>query len=442
MRKRNLFPVILVCLIILIIGGAGFIFFKDMQGPEISTIPDTGRVSPSTTLKITMKDPAGIRSLVVGIRKNNVLNVIFNKHYDTYEPEVTAEVPLKNAQLREGAFELDIRATDGSLAGFGQGNTKTMLLPMRLDTRSPRITMQALPPNVRRGGAGVIRYLIDEDVTQTGVLIGDYFVPGYLQKDGSYVCFFPFPYTMTAKEFKNAIKITATDLAGNVTRHPLTLMAYERNFKKDKLEISDNFLQTVEAKLSHLAPHAKSPLECYLYINKEVRAANVEMLRNLRDDTSAAILWNGAFLRLPRSAARAGFADHRTFTYNGQTVGESWHLGFDLASIRNAPVPASNSGKIILTGEEGIYGNIIVIDHGLGLMSIYSHLNEILVKPGDIVQKGQQIGITGSTGLAFGDHLHFGILVGGLEVTPLEWIDPKWIKDNVTSRIGEDLFPH
>lgn len=440
MRKNN-FSKIFVSLIILFLVGVGYIFFKDMQGPEITTSHETGKVSAESVLKITMSDPAGIRSLVVGIRKNNVLNVIFNKHYDVYEKEVTAEVPLKNAQLREGAFDLDIRATDGSLAGFGQGNTRTLLLPMRLDTKPPRITMQALPPNVRRGGAGVIRYAIDEEVTRNGVLIGDYFVPGYLQKDGSYVCFFPFPYTMTAREYKNAIKITATDLAGNVTRHPLTLTAIERNFRKDKLEISDNFLQTVEAKLAHLAPHVKSPLECYLYINNEVRAANVEMLRKLRDDTSAAILWSGVFLRLPRSASRAGFADHRQFTYQGKNIAESWHLGFDLASVRNAPVPASNSGKVILTGDQGIYGNIIVIDHGLGLMSIYSHLNEILVKPGDIVQKDQQIGITGSTGLAFGDHLHFGILVGGLEVTPLEWIDPKWIRDNVITRIGGDLFP-
>lgn len=442
MYRRNYIPTILVSIIILALAGTGYIFFHDMQGPQVETSPENGKISPASTLKIKMSDPAGIRSLIVGIRKNNVVNVIYNKHYDVYEPEVTAEVPLANAQLREGAFELDIRATDGSMAGFGQGNTRTVLLPMRMDTRPPRLTMQALPPNVRRGGAGVIKYSANEEITQTGVLIGDYFVPGYLQKDGSYVCFFPFPYTMTAKEFKNSVKITATDLAGNVTRQPLSLMAFERNFKRDKIDISENFLQMVEAKLSHLAPNAKSPLECYLYINNEVRAANVAMLRNLKTDTSAAILWNGAFLRLPRAAPRAGFADHRYFTYKGENVGESWHLGFDLASVRNAPVPASNSGKVIVTGEEGIYGNIIVIDHGLGLMSIYSHLNEILVKPGDIVQKNQQIGVTGSTGLAFGDHLHFGILVGGLEVTPLEWIDPKWIKDNVTSRIGENLFPN
>lgn len=425
-------------LIIALLGIAGYIFFKDMDGPKVTIQPDNGRISPSSSLAITMKDPAGIRSLMVGIRKNNTLNVIYEKRFDPYTTERTIEVPMKDIQQREGAFELEIRATDASMAGFGQGNTRTVLLPLRLDTHPPRISLKNLPPNVRRGGAGVIRYTIDEPVTKSGVLIEDYFVPGFLQKDGSFVCFFPFPYGMTAKEYKNTIKITATDLAGNTSTSRLNVTAIERTFKNDKLDISDNFLQTVANKLQHLAPDAKSNLECYLYINNEVRKADAQMLQNLREDTAAAMLWSGPFLRLPRSASRAGFADHRFMTYQGKQIGESWHLGFDLASVRNADVPAANSGRVIFTGEQGIYGNLIVIDHGLGLMSLYSHLSEISVKPGEVVNKGQLIAKTGSTGLAFGDHLHFGILVSGIEVTPLEWIDPKWIRDNVTLRIEPD----
>lgn len=439
MDKGKLLPTSLGVALVLILGVVGYIFFKDMEGPAVDVEPASGKISPASKLKIKMSDPAGIRSLIVGIRHNNVLNVIYDKHFDEYLPEREVEVPLKNAQLREGFFEMEVRATDASLAGFGQGNTRTKLLPMRLDIRPPRISMQVLPPNVRRGGAAVIRYTIDEPVSQNGVLIGDYFVPGYLQKDGSYLCFFPFPYTMTARDYKNSIQITATDLAGNITRSRLNIMAFERTFKNDKINLSDNFLGAVENKLRHLAPNETDPLKIYLYINKEVRAASVKMLQNIKLDTSAAMLWEGVFLRLPRSASRAGFADHRYFSYQGKQVGESYHLGFDLASVQNAEVPAANSGRVIFTGEEGIYGNLIIIDHGLGLMSLYSHLSEIFIKPGDLVKKAQIIGKTGSTGLAFGDHLHFGILVGGLEVTPLEWIDAKWIKDNVTGRIGEEL---
>lgn len=441
MRKGSMISAFFGILLIVILGGGAYLFFKDLDGPSIEITPATDRVSPASVLKVRMKDSSGIRSLVVGIRKNNVFNPIYNKHFDEYLPEREVEVPFKDAQLREGAFEMEIRATDGSMAGFGQGNTRTQLMGMRLDTQPPRISMQALPPNVRRGGAAVIRYTIDEKVTRNGVLINDYFVPGYLQKDGSYLCFFPFPYTMTAKEYKNAVEITATDLAGNTAKNRLSLNAFERTFKNDKLDLKDNFLEAVENKLGNLAPGARDPLECYLYINNQVRAANVEELRNIRLNTAHAILWSGVFLRMPRSAPRAGFADHRYFSYQGKPVGESYHLGFDLASVRNAEVPAANSGKVILTGELGIYGNLIIIDHGLGVMSLYSHLSETFVRPDDIVAKGQLIGKTGDTGLAFGDHLHFGMLAGGVEVTPQEWIDPKWIKDNVTGRIGEDLMP-
>ena len=244
---------------------------------------------------------------------------------------------------------------------------------------------------------------------------------------------------MTARDYKNSVEITATDLAGNVTKSHLTVMSFERTFKSDSIEVTDNFLLAVESKLRDLAPDAANPLECYLYINNQVRTANVQTLRDIGRDSASAMLWSGVFERLPRSAPRAGFGDHRFFSYQGKPVGESYHLGFDLASVRNAEVPAANSGRVVFCGNLGIYGNLIVIDHGLGLMSLYSHLNDQLVKAGDVVQKGQIIAHTGSTGLAFGDHLHFGILVGGVEVTPLEWLDPKWIKDNVTGRIDASM---
>lgn len=435
MRKKSMFSTVLGLLILAALAAGAYTFFKDLDGPTIRVTPNTGRVSPASVLAISMNDPSGIRAISVGIRRNNALNVIFSRHFNEYLPERTVEVPLKDANLREGAFDLEVRATDGSLAGFGQGNTRTVQLAMRLDTQPPRISVKTLPPNVRRGGSAVIRYSVDEEVTNSGVLVAGYFVPGYLQKDGGYLCFFPFPYTMTARDFKNNVEITATDLAGNVTRSRLTVMAYERNFKSDTLELSDNFLLNVENKLRDLAPHAANPLECYLYINNQVRAANVQTLREIGRDTAAAMLWSGSFQRLPRSAARAGFADHRFFHYQNKLVGESFHLGFDLASVRNAEVPAANSGRVVFSGDLGIYGNLIVIDHGLGMMSLYSHLSEQMVKAGDVVRKGQIIARTGSTGLAFGDHLHFGILVGGVEVTPLEWIDAKWIRDNITGRL-------
>ena len=98
-------------------------------------------------------------------------------------------------------------------------------------------------------------------------------------------------------------------------------------------------------------------------------------------------------------------------------------------------MPAANAGRVIFTEELGIYGNIAVIDHGLGLMTLYSHLSEFRVKPGDEVKAGQTVGTTGITGLAAGDHVHFGVLVSGVPVQPLEWLDAKWVQNNISSRL-------
>jgi murein DD-endopeptidase MepM/ murein hydrolase activator NlpD len=115
----------------------------------------------------------------------------------------------------------------------------------------------------------------------------------------------------------------------------------------------------------------------------------------------------GAFGRLPNSAQQAGFADHRLYRYNGEIIDEATHLGIDLASVQQAPVPAANAGRILKVDYIGIYGNTVIIDHGFGLFSLYSHLSKTLVDPGDMVAKGDIIGHTGTSGWAGGDHLHF-----------------------------------
>ena len=85
----------------------------------------------------------------------------------------------------------------------------------------------------------------------------------------------------------------------------------------------------------------------------------------------------------------------------------------------------------------GIFGNCVIIDHGMGLQSLYAHLSSIEVSPGDEMGQEQQIGLSGQTGLAGGDHLHFAMLLQGHPVTPVEWWDPHWIEDRVLRKLRE-----
>jgi murein DD-endopeptidase MepM/ murein hydrolase activator NlpD len=83
----------------------------------------------------------------------------------------------------------------------------------------------------------------------------------------------------------------------------------------------------------------------------------------------------------------------------------------------------------------GIYGNCIVVDHGYSLQSIYGHMSRIDVKVGDMVKKGQTMGIAGSTGLAGGVHVHFSMQIDGVQVNPREWWDDHWINDRILSKL-------
>ena len=173
----------------------------------------------------------------------------------------------------------------------------------------------------------------------------------------------------------------------------------------------------------------------FLYINETLRLQNVETVLKVPSDTRAELMWKDSFNRLPGAANRARFADKRTYKYNGKIISHSTHLGIDLASTANAPVGAGNNGRVIMAENVGIFGNTVIVDHGLGLASLYCHLSQMNVTKGDMVKKDDIIGRTGMTGLAGGDHLHFSMMLHNVFVNPVEWWDAAWIKNNITSKI-------
>ena len=178
-------------------------------------------------------------------------------------------------------------------------------------------------------------------------------------------------------------------------------------------------------------------LELYLFINGELRRSNKETVAALAPDTATRWLWDGPFRQLSNSQVESGFADHRTYLYAGDEVDQQVHLGFDLAATANTPIRAANGGTVVFAEYLGIYGNCIIIDHGMGLQSLYAHLSSIDVAPGMSVDRDQQLGLSGQTGLAGGDHLHFAMLLQGRAVTPMEWWDEHWLEDRVLRKLRE-----
>jgi murein DD-endopeptidase MepM/ murein hydrolase activator NlpD len=98
------------------------------------------------------------------------------------------------------------------------------------------------------------------------------------------------------------------------------------------------------------------------------------------------------------------------------------HEGMDMAVPIGTPVKASGSGEVVFAGEVSGYGNLVVVDHGNGVQSLYGHLDSIDVKAGDAVRRGQVIAASGNSGRSTGPHLHFEIRLGGRPVNPVDFV--------------------
>uniref|UniRef100_A0A7C4AA15 M23 family metallopeptidase n=1 Tax=Fundidesulfovibrio putealis TaxID=270496 RepID=A0A7C4AA15_9BACT len=422
-------------LLVILIGlGVGAYFFtRDMTAPNVAVSPDRSSTGLKREFTLTASDAgSGIKSVKISVLQAQKETTVLQKTYDPAPRQVEEKFLLEQAGLREGQFDLIVVVSDKSIFNFGAGNTTRTTKTMTLDNRPPVINVLSQAHIIKQGGACAVVYQINKDVERSGVQVGEYFFPGYKLDSGNYVCMFVFPWNMDPARFQP--RLVAEDQAGNERSITFRYQARATKFKHDTLNVGDEFLQAKMPQFEALYPDIKDPVQLYIKVNRDVRKQNVNKLFEFAAKTSPKMLWDGPFLRLPNAAPRAGFGDGRTYMYRNQKIDEETHLGVDLASLENAAVPAANNGRVVFAGFYGIYGNAVVVDHGWGLQTIYSHLSQIRVKEGDDVKRGDILGNTGATGLAAGDHLHFGIILHGIEIQPIEWWDPHWIKDNITGK--------
>ncbi len=234
--------------------------------------------------------------------------------------------------------------------------------------------------------------------------------------------------------------VIAYDRAGNRGNVGFGIHVRKVSKKTDRINVSEGFLDKKIPEFSQYYPEMQgmaSQLEQYIFVNNSVRVMNAEQIKEMCNNSAPEQLWEGRFKRMRRSSKRAGFADYRSYYFQGKKIDDQVHLGIDLASVRRADVEAANRGVVVFADYLGIYGHMVVLDHGIGVFSLYSHMSQIHVKVGDQVEKNAVLGNTGVSGMAGGDHLHFSILVNGVFVNPLEWWDSSWLELNITNYLKE-----
>ena len=411
-------------LLILVVIGGLYGYLRDLKAPRIEVSPAQGMLSARRPLTVSLRDAgSGLKSLRVVARQGGKETLLAEKEFSG---EQSSEIALKleGAGLGDGSVELAIEVRDQALFPFGNGNRAQQSVTLTLDRQPPQIELLSDITPIWQGGAATIVYKVSEETTRSGVQANGLFFAGYQQADGRYLCIVPFPAAANPATY--APKLIAVDLAGNETSVSPGLRLLARKFPQAKINVSDAFIAGKTEEFQGLAP-GKSGVELFLKVNRDIRAENRKTLLELAAKSGATPLWSAPMLRLPRAKTTGAYAEARDYYHNGRLIDHQTHLGTDLASVAQAPILAANPGKVVFSGYFGLYGGCVILDHGLGVQTLYGHMSNNSVQVGQSVARGEEIGRSGNTGMSGGDHLHFEVLVGGVPVRPEEWMEEKWM---------------
>jgi murein DD-endopeptidase MepM/ murein hydrolase activator NlpD len=432
---RNVLAV--VFLAAMITGGYFLVPKFEWHKPQIKITPDTDTIGLAPVEIAISEKGTGLKSATVTLSVAGTERPLFSEQYA--QPVTETKFTVASSKLtgvKEGPALFRITARDRSLWSFFRGNETVVQKNVTIDITPPTVELIADDPYINFGGCGLIVYKPSADTEISGVKIGNYFFPGYkgqTKDPNAYIAFFAHPYNVAEDE--KAVLI-ATDKAGNSRQMRLAYTLKTVKYKKSTIAITDDFIQgKVAPLLNDVGARQGNPKDVFLKVNRDLRNENETKIRRVTQKSASSMLWSGPFNQLSNSKVEANFADARTYTYQNTVIDTAYHVGFDLSVTKHYPVEAANSGTVAFVGDLGIYGNTVIIDHGLGLFTLYSHLSSIEVKAGDPIKKAQIIAKTGETGLAAGDHLHFGVYLNGVAVLPIEWWDEKWLRDNVNPKL-------
>lgn len=435
-------------LIGLVVGG-GWVFWAGTGGPTARLARPLDLVGAQTPLEISLSTGrAGLASYeIMARRPDGTLVLLADEQIPATgmlgsgatHRAVEIELDAKALGLPEGPGQIEVYATDHAPTAFLQPREALLQIPIRVDLSAPRIRVLGGQHYVTRGGSDLVVYEVEEDTARSGVDVGDLHYEGHHPPSAPEkirVALYTVRHDAAAG---TTPRVSAVDAAGNRRETSFPVEVRAKNFPAEEIRVSDGFIDgTVRPLLeAHGKPVPDDPVEAFLAVNRVMRRASERTLKELTAKSAPKLAIEGAFQQQPGTKVGSRFAERRSYLYDDRIVDHQDHLGYDLASVKQTPILAAQAGTVSAVQDLAIYGNVVLIDHGLGLSSLYAHLSSTDVDVGDRVGAGQQIGRSGETGLASGDHLHFSVLIGGEHVDPIEWWDPRWVRLHIEEPLAE-----
>jgi len=430
---------------LLIAGGALYVYFSstfERNKPVISMQSNNGYWNLKKPLSIKIADDSGIKAYTVVMQNSAGTTTLVNEQLLIPKKTLLLNIkpPRGSYAMRDKEITLTIQARDVSKWNFLNGNTSVVEYKLKIDKKRPQVSIVNNSYKISRGGSAIVIFNVQDDNLEDIYIEGNHgkhFLAEPFYKEGYYIALLAWP--VQDKGFRATV--VATDAAGNVAKAYVPLYLKNKQYRLSKIKLSDRFLK---GKIADLAEDfeetqgVEEPLEQFKIINEKVRAKNEALIHKYTSVVPQEMISTFKMRRmypLKNAAVVARFGDHRKYYYKGKFISEAYHLGLDLASHAMAPIKTQNGGKVVFADYNGIYGNMPILSHGLGLYTIYGHCSSLDVAAGDVVAPNSEIAHSGKSGYAMGDHLHFGVLVQGIEVRPQEWMDKKWIKLNISDII-------
>ena len=452
MRSRNSkksgSKILVGFVLLVLLGGAGYIYTAPEFEREVPTVKSQNNLYWNRTepLKVELHDNIGLRNFELTLSDGSNSIIVGQGELDANTKEQTLLVKYPKSKVldpKAKKLTLKVSVTDNSMWNFMQGNSSEKTIDINVDYKRPNVNILSNSYSITQGGAALVIFQAeDENLDALYVEVGKaQFKAQPYKEEGYYAALIAWPFQES--EFK--AKIVALDTANNKRMVDIPYYTKNHKYRVSWIHAKDKF---IDGKITDLA--ASNPdfsniddkLDRLRAINETMRLKNEELIHSLSKNVSSETLesWKiQKFYPLRNGQKVASYGDERHYYYKTKDnkVSHSYHVGYDLASTRMANIKTSNAGTVVYADDNGIYGNMPMIDHGLGLYSLYGHCSQLLVNEGDEVGAGETIAKTGVSGLALGDHLHFGILVQGIEVRPVEWFDKDWIRKNIDNIFKE-----
>lgn len=403
---------------------------------------------------------SGLDQVVVQLEQSRKVVQVLKREYSRvqHKDTLTLQIDAKALGIRPGDVSITVRLFDKSL----WSNSAKESVLVRVDYTAPKIELLSNQHNIVEGGVELVFYrLPEEPKVFSGVVVGPNIFPGFpaitldegfATTPDVYFAFFAVPGD--AADQRPQVRLIARDEVGNTENVSVPFRVSPRkqgvtkvSMKREQaLRVVDQTYQSYLRFRERLAGHTaefyptvsdEELLERFQLLLDEFNPAVEREAKRLFSQPVQERFWKGSFGRPRGKPHTARFFWEIEWSVGELLLGRSKakELWFQSASGRE--ISAVNHGKVIYAGSLGTYGSTVILDHGFGLTTLYTHLSSLGCAEGDELRKGELIGLTGSSGLIPFSGSGFQLRLHGVPIRPEEWWDSSWLSEHVERKVLE-----